>query len=93
MASYIPYIISKRVTKDGTTPLYVCYNYSRTKRTLIATGFNINPEHWDNKKKWIKRACPEFDEIDLVLTKITSKLGEILAYATDNGHPFIKCVS
>ena len=84
MASYIPYIISKRVTKDGTTPLYVCYNYSRTKRTLIATGFNINPEHWDNKKKWIKRACPQFDEIDLVLTKITSKLGEILAYATDN---------
>ena len=84
MASYIPYIISKRISKDGTTPLYVCYNYSRTKRTLIATGFNINPEHWDNKKKWIKRACPQFVEIDLALTKITSKLGEILAYAADN---------
>ncbi len=69
---------------DGTTPLYVRYNYDRTKRTMIATGYTIKPEHWDNKKKWIKRACPQFDEIDLVLTKITSKLGEILSYAVDN---------
>ena len=84
MANYVPYILTKRISQDGTTPLYVCYNYSRSKRTLIATGYDIKPDHWDNKKKWIKRACPKFEEIDLVLTKITSKLGEILSYAADN---------
>ena len=84
MANYVPYVMSKRVTKEGKTPLYVCYNYSRSRRTLIATGFDINPEHWDSKKKWIKRASPEYDKISLVLTKLTSKLGEILANASDN---------
>ena len=84
MANYYPFIKPNYVAGDGTTPLYVRYNYDRTKRTMIATGYTIKPEHWDNKKKWIKRACPQFDDIDLVLTKITSKLGEILSYAVDN---------
>jgi hypothetical protein len=35
-------------------------------------------------RQWIKRACPHYDEIDLLLTKITSKLGKILTYAKDN---------
>lgn len=82
---YYPYIKPNYVAGDGKTPLYVRYNYNRTKRTLISTGYNINPDHWDDKKCWIKRACPEFEDIDSVLTKITSKLGEILTYAKDNG--------
>lgn len=85
MANFYPYIKPNYVAGDGTTPLYVRYNYDRTKRTLIATGYSIKPEHWDSKKKWIKRACSQFEEIDLVLTKITSKLGEILSDAIDNG--------
>lgn len=84
MANYYPYVKPNYIASDGTTPLYVRYNYDRTKRTLIATGYNIKPEHWDAKKKWIKRASTEFEEIDSVLTKITSKLGEILSYAKDN---------
>lgn len=84
MANYSPYVLQKRVSKDGTTPLYICYNYSRSRRTLIATGYSIKPIHWDDKKKWVKRACSEYDEIDSALTKITSKLGEILTYAKDN---------
>ena len=43
------------------------------------------PEHWDSKKRWIKRACPNYDEIDACLIRITSKLGEILTYAKING--------
>lgn len=82
---YYPYIKPNYVAGDGKTPLYVRYNYNRTKRTLISTGYNIKPDHWDDKKRWIKRACPEFEDIDSVLTKITSKLGEILTYAKDNG--------
>ncbi|MFV0398118.1 MAG: tyrosine-type recombinase/integrase [Bacteroidales bacterium] len=82
---YYPYIKPNYVSSDGKTPLYVRYNYNRTKRTLISTGYNIKPDHWDDKKRWIKRACPEFEEIDSALTRITSKLGEILTYTKDNG--------
>lgn len=60
------------------------YNYNRTKRTLISTGHSIKPQYWDEKKKWIKRACPNHDEINLILTKLTSKIGDILSYANDN---------
>ena len=81
IAKYTPYIKPKYVTREGTTVLYVRYNYNRTKRTLISTGYSIKPEHWDSKKRWIKRACPNYDEIDACLIRITSKLGEILTYA------------
>ena len=85
MANYAPYLILNRVSQDGCTTLYVRYNYNRSRRTLIATGYSIKPVHWDDKRKWVKRACPQFEEINIVLTKITSKLGEILSYAKDNG--------
>lgn len=84
MANYYPYVKLSRISQDGIMPLYVCYNYNRTRRTLIATGYSIKPIYWDDKKKWIKRASPEFEEIDSILTKITSKLGEILTHAKDN---------
>jgi integrase len=85
MANYAPYLNFNRISQDGFTPLYVRYNYNRSRRTLIATGYSIKPAHWDDKKKWVKRACPQFEEIDMVLTRITSKLGEILSHAKDNG--------
>jgi hypothetical protein len=85
MAVLYPYIKPNYIAADGKTPLYVRYNYDRTKRTLISTGYSIKPDHWDDKKKWVKRACPQFEEIDSLLTKVTSKLGEILIYAKDNG--------
>lgn len=84
IAKYFPYIKPGYVTQEGTTVLYVRYNYDRTKRTLISTGYNIKPEYWNTKKKWIKRACPGYEEIDALLTKMTSKLGEVLSYAKDN---------
>ena len=92
IAKYIPYIKPKYVTQEGTTVLYVRYNYNRNKRTLISTGYNIKPEHWDAKRKWIKRACPHYEEIDACLIKITSKLGDILTYAKVNGiDPTVDC--
>jgi integrase len=84
MANYFPYIKPGYVTQEGTTVLYVRYNYDRTRRTLISTGYNIKLEHWDEKRKWIKRACSHYEDIDSVLTKIISKLGEILTYAKEN---------
>lgn len=85
IANYSPYIKPGYVTQAGTTALYVRYNYNRTKRTLIPTGYSIKPEYWNIKKKWIKRACPEYEEINASLIKLTSKLGEILTYAKGNG--------
>lgn len=84
MVNFYPYIKPNYVAGDGTAPLYVRYNYNRTKRTLLATGYSIKPIYWDEKKRWVKRACPKFEEINTVLVKITSRLGDILTYAKDN---------
>ena len=85
LSQNILHILNQSTSLEGTTVLYVRYNYNRTKRTLISTGYSIKPEHWDSKKRWIKRACPNYDEIDACLIRITSKLGEILTYAKING--------
>jgi integrase len=84
MANYLPFLKPNYISKDGTTPIYVRYNYDRIKRTLIPIGYSIKPDLWDGKKNWIKRACPQFEEIDAALTKLTSKLGNILTYAKEN---------
>ncbi|MGL5919194.1 MAG: Arm DNA-binding domain-containing protein, partial [Bacteroidales bacterium] len=84
MANYTPFVKPNYISKDGTMPIYIRYNYDRTRRTLIAIGYSIKPEHWDEKKKWVKRICPRFDEIDAVLTKVISKIGNILTFAKDN---------
>lgn len=85
IANIFPYIKPRYVTQAGTTALYIRYNYDRRKRTLISTGYNIRPEYWNPKKKWIKRICPDYEEINATLIKILSKLGNILTYAKDNG--------
>ena len=84
MSKFYPYILRNRKTKEDNTQLYIIYNYSRTKRTLISTGFKINPQHWDEKRRWIKKACPEYDEITTSLNIMISKIGEILVYAKNN---------
>lgn len=84
MIKYFPYVKPGYVTHDGTTVLYVRYNYNRTKRTLISTGYSIKPKYWDAKRKWIKRSCPQYEDIDASLIQITSKLGRILTYARNN---------
>jgi integrase len=84
MSNYLPFIKPNYVNRDGFTPLYVRYNYDRSKRTLIPTGFTIQPKHWDDKKKWIKRMTPNFGEIDPALRKLIAKLEEIVTYANEN---------
>jgi integrase len=84
MANFHPYIKKDYKSKSGYTPLYVRYNYDRVKRTLIATGFSIKFEHWDDAKKNIKRACPDYDNIQVVLNKINLRLSNIIDYANEN---------
>lgn len=85
IVNIFPYIKPKYVTQAGTTVLYIRYNYDRRKRTLIPTGYSIRPEFWNPRKKWIRRICPDYEEINAALIKILSKLGSILTYAKDNG--------
>ncbi|MFI3293735.1 MAG: site-specific integrase [Rikenellaceae bacterium] len=83
MATYTPYIKKGYVSKEGLTPVYVRYNYDRTKRTMIATGYSIKPEHWDEKRACVKKVSPQAELINDTLTKITSKIGNILTYAKE----------
>ncbi|GAB6122202.1 hypothetical protein JCM30204_33510 [Dysgonomonas termitidis] len=84
MAKYFVYIKKDYDSKSGYTPLYVRYNYDRTKRTLISTRYSIKFQHWDDKKKCVKRACPEYDEIEVTVNKIYLRLSNILDYANEN---------
>ncbi|MFI3164593.1 MAG: site-specific integrase [Rikenellaceae bacterium] len=83
MATYTPYIKKGYISKEGLTPVYVRYNYDRTKRTMIATGYSIKPEHWDEKRACVKKVSPQAELINDTLTKITSKIGNILTYAKE----------
>ena len=84
MRNFYPFIINNRTSKHQTTPLYVRYNYHRNKKKLINTGYNINPIHWDEKKKKVRKSCPNYEEISSTLTKMLSKIGEILIFAKEN---------
>ncbi len=84
MASFYPYIKKNYKPKSGCTPVYVRYNYNRFKRTLIATGFSIKLEYWNDVEKNVKRACPDYDEIQITLNKINLRLSNILYYAYEN---------
>ena len=84
MANFYPYIKKDYKSKTGITPLYVRYNYDRTKRTLIATGFSIKFEYWDENKRNVRKSCPHYEEIQVVLNKITLRLSNILDYANEN---------
>jgi integrase len=41
-------------------------------------------EHWDFKKNWVRKSCPDFEKINNELISLTGRLGNILTYATEN---------
>ena len=84
MESYYPYVKPNYVTKDGDTPVYVRYNYSRTKRAFISVNISINPNHWDFKRRKLKKACPEFEKYEQKIRKLENRVGKIVEYAHEN---------
>ncbi len=84
MKRFYPYVKANYNTKNGEVPIYVRYNYNRIKRTLIPLHYSVANEHWDFKKKWIKKSCPNFEVIDKELVSLMTRIGNILTYATDN---------
>ena len=84
MKRFYPYVKTNYNTKNGEIPIYIRYDYDRTKRTLIPIGYSIASEHWDSKRKWVKKSCPNYEKIDQELVELTGRLGNILAYANQN---------
>jgi integrase len=41
-------------------------------------------KHWDYKRKWVKKSCPNYEEIDQILVELTGRLGNILTHAIQN---------
>lgn len=85
MESYYPFVKPNYITKNGDTPIYIKYNYNRVKRTLIPVKININPSHWDFKKKKLKKACPYYEKYEKEIRKLYNKISKIIEYANDYG--------
>ncbi len=68
----------------GIAPVYIRYDYDRSKRSFINTGHNINPKlYWDIKKATIKRSCPDYDTISKDIESLENKISNILQFAKD----------
>lgn len=67
-------IKKNHIKKDGTTPIYLQYNFSREKRTLIKTGKFIEPKYWNHNLKDVRRNHPEYEYISKYLRSIKLKL-------------------
>jgi integrase len=84
MKRYYPFVKPNYNTKGGLTPIYIRYDYDRKQRVLIPIKHSILYEHWDFKRKWVKKACPNYEVIDKELNALTAKLSNILTYAQEN---------
>lgn len=73
------------IKKDGTTPIYLQYNFSRENRTLIKTGKFIEPIYWNSNNKQVRRNHPDYNHLSLYLKSLKTKLEHILDESILNG--------
>lgn len=73
------------IKKDGTTPIYLQYNFSRENRTLIKTGKFIEPIYWNSNTKQVRRNHPDYNHLTLYLKSMKTKLEHILDESILNG--------
>ena len=71
--------------KDGKTPIYVQYNYSRDKRILINTNRRIELKFWDFENDVLRRSHPKYDTISRHIKKIKLEVESIVSNALDDG--------
>jgi len=75
----VNFTIKKNYIKnDGTTPIYLQYNYSRDKRTIIKTGKFIEPCYWNSKSKQVRRSHPDYEHLYQYLKSLKLKLEHIV---------------
>ena len=71
--------------KDGKTPVYIQYNYSRDKRILINTNRRIELKFWDFENDVLRRSHPKYDSINRHIKKIKLEIESIVSNALDEG--------
>lgn len=71
--------------KDGKTPVYVQYNYSRDKRILINMKRRIELKFWDFENDVLRRSHPKYDPISRHIKKTKLEIETIVSNALDNG--------
>ena len=74
--------VSKR---DGKTPIYVQYNYSRDRRILINTNRRIETKYWDFENDMLRRSHPKYDTINRHIKKTKLEIETIFSNAMDDG--------
>ncbi len=84
MESYYPYVKPNYITKNGDTPVYIRYNYSRVKRAFIPVNIDIEPNHWDYRRRKLKKACPDYDKYEKEIRKLNNRISKIIEYANDH---------
>lgn len=79
-------IITKNSTKkDGTTPIYLQYSFSPTKRTLIHTDIFISPSDWNLEKTEIRRSVENQAELNDILKSYKAQIEHIIREAKKKG--------
>lgn len=76
---------SKSTKKDGTTPIYLQYCYDSNKRTLINTGYCIEPKHWNPEKDLVRKNYENHETLNGDLKDKLNKLENIILEAKKNG--------
>ena len=71
--------------KDGKTPIYVQYNYSRDRRILINTKRRIETKYWDFENDVLRRSHPKYDTINRHIKKAKLEIETIVSNAHDDG--------
>jgi integrase len=71
--------------KDGTTPIYLQYNYTRSKRRLFKTGKFVSPNEWDANRSKIRKQHAQANEWNEVVYGLKHKLERIIDEAKLNG--------
>ncbi len=82
----VGFVIKKTSTrKDGAFPIYIRYNYSREKRTLLNSGKYILPKYWNYNNNNLRRSHPEFDEYFSYIDSLRKKVERIVEDAIIRG--------
>ena len=71
--------------KDGTTPIYLEYYFTRKKRKVFKTGKNIDPKYWNPNQKEVRKTYEHHKEINLFLKTLKHKMETIVDEARLKG--------
>jgi hypothetical protein len=74
----------KSTRKDGTTPIYLQYSFNSEKRTLINTGFKIEPKYWNSDDELVRKSHSDYKRINREITKKKNKISELIFAADEN---------